>query len=60
MEGSYRTAIADVKRKRIPHSRGSWRKTARAKNMYGHEAQTTDRVVVGVSVRVGVRVHVVV
>jgi len=30
-EGSYWTAIADVKRKRIPNSRCSYRKTSRAK-----------------------------
>jgi len=31
MKGSYWTAIANVKRKRIPNSRGSYRKTSRAK-----------------------------
>ena len=30
-EGSYRTAIANVKRERIPNSGGSYRKTFRAK-----------------------------
>ena len=30
-ERSYWTAIADVKRKRVPNSRGSYRKTSRAK-----------------------------
>ena len=30
-EGSYWTAITDIKRKRIPNSRGSYRKTSRAK-----------------------------
>jgi len=29
-EGSYWTTIANVKRKRIPNSRGSYRKTSRA------------------------------
>jgi len=42
-EGSYWTAIADVKRKRIPNSRGSYRKTSRAKTCTDtrHRQQTT-------------------